>query len=143
MRLVTWRSALLLSTALPVGAHAQQAPAPAGAATPAVVATPDTDDIVVTGARLQAVREIEAKRQIAVISDSISADEIGTLPDFGLGEALQRVPGISTIQNNGRGEAQFLSIRGLSADYNLVQIDGVTLPANEIGRRNVSLDIIP
>ncbi len=143
MRLVTWRSALLLSTALPVGAQAQQAPAPAGKVTPAVATSSDTDDIVVTGARLQAVREIEAKRQISVISDSISADEIGTLPDFGLGEALQRVPGVSTIQNNGRGEAQFLSIRGLNADYNLVQIDGVTLPANEIGRRNVSLDIIP
>ena len=143
MRLVNWRSALLLSTALPVGAQAQQAPAPAGKVTPAVATSSDTDDIVVTGARLQAVREIEAKRQISVISDSISADEIGTLPDFGLGEALQRVPGVSTIQNNGRGEAQFLSIRGLNADYNLVQIDGVTLPANEIGRRNVSLDIIP
>lgn len=142
MRLVTWRSALLLSTALPVGAQAQQAPTPAGEAS-AVAATPDADEIVVTGARLQAVREIEAKRQISVISDSISADEIGTLPDFGLGEALQRVPGVSTIQNNGRGEAQFLSIRGLNADYNLVQIDGMTLPANEIGRRNVSLDIIP
>ena len=142
MRLVTWRSALLLSTALPVGVQAQQAPTPAGEAS-AVAATPDADEIVVTGARLQAVREIEAKRQISVISDSISADEIGTLPDFGLGEALQRVPGVSTIQNNGRGEAQFLSIRGLNADYNLVQIDGMTLPANEIGRRNVSLDIIP
>ncbi|MET0373053.1 MAG: TonB-dependent receptor, partial [Rhizorhabdus sp.] len=122
----------------PCAVQAQQA-APAGSIGPA----DGTEDIVVTGARLQAVREIEAKRQIAVISDSISADEIGTLPDFGLGEALQRVPGVSTIQNNGRGEAQFLSIRGLNADYNLVQIDGMTLPANEIGRRNVSLDIIP
>ncbi|MBV2149875.1 TonB-dependent receptor [Sphingobium sp. AS12] len=101
------------------------------------------DDIVVTGARLQAEREVDAKRQISVISDSISSDEVGTLPDFGLGEALDRVPGVSTIQNNGRGESQFLSIRGLNADYNLVEIDGVPLPANELGRRNVSLDVIP
>ncbi|MCU6455553.1 TonB-dependent receptor [Sphingomonas sp. A2-49] len=100
-------------------------------------------DIVVTGARLQAIKDIAAKRSIGVISDSISSDEIGTLPDFGLGEALTRVPGISTVQNNGRGEAQFLSIRGLNADYNLVEIDGVPLPANEISRRNVSLDVIP
>ncbi|GAA0673186.1 outer membrane receptor protein involved in Fe transport [Sphingomonas insulae] len=109
------RGVLLLSTAWPGAVQAQQA-APAGSTGPA----DGTEDIVVTGARLQAVREIEAKRQIAVISDSISADEIGTLPDFGLGEALQRVPGVSTVQNNGRGEAQFLSIRGLNADYNLV-----------------------
>lgn len=118
---------------------------PAPPAAPAAPAAQESDgaDILVTGARLQAVREIEAKRTIGVISDSISADEIGTLPDFGLGEALTRVPGVSTVQNNARGEAQFLSIRGLNADYNLVEIDGVPLPANEVGRRNVSLDVIP
>jgi TonB-dependent receptor len=141
MTFVTWRSALLLSTALPAATQAQQAPvAPAPAATPD---PQDAPEIVVTGARLQAIKDIAAKRSIAVISDSISSDEIGTLPDFGLGEALTRVPGISTVQNNGRGEAQFLSIRGLNADYNLVEIDGVPLPANEISRRNVSLDVIP
>ncbi|HET9511977.1 MAG TPA: TonB-dependent receptor [Sphingomonas sp.] len=131
------RIALLVSTAIAVPAFAQTAPS-----APAPV-EPAESEIVVTGARLQAVREIEAKREIPVIADTISSDEIGTLPDFGLGEALTRVPGISTIQNNARGEAQYLSIRGLSADYNLVQIDGVTLPANETGRRTVSLDVIP
>ncbi|HEX7875066.1 MAG TPA: TonB-dependent receptor [Sphingobium sp.] len=131
-----FRCLLLLSASIGSAAVAQQAP-------PHDVDGPDVDAIVVTGARLQAVREIEAKKRIDVISDSIGSDEIGTLPDFGLGEALTRVAGVSTVQNNARGEAQFLSIRGLNADYNLVQIDGVTLPANEIGRRNVSLDIIP
>lgn len=101
------------------------------------------DEIIVTGARLQAVQEVQAKRETVVISDSVSADEVGTLPDFGLGEALDRVPGISTMQNNARGESQFVSIRGLNADYNLVEIDGIVLPANEIGRRNVSLDVMP
>lgn len=141
---VTKRAMLLLSSVLAAPAAAQGTP-PAAPQAPAAP-PPSGDegaDIVVTGARLQAVREIEAKRDIPVISDSISSDEIGTLPDFGLGEALTRVPGVSTIQNNARGEAQFLSIRGLNADYNLVQIDGVSLPANEIGRRNVSLDVIP
>lgn len=150
---IALRSLLLVSSALscvsPLRAMPAQQTPPAPAVEAATAAdadqspTPEASDIVVSGARLQAVREIEAKREIAVISDSSSADEIGTLPDFGLGEALQRVPGVSTIQNNARGEAQFLSIRGLNADYNLVQIDGVTLPANEVGRRNVSLDVIP
>lgn len=130
------RFALLASTLLSTQAFGQ---------TIAAEAAPDDEitEIVVTGPRFQAVQEIEAKRQTEVISDSVSADEIGSLPDFGLGEALERVPGVSTVQNNDRGEAQFLSIRGLNADYNLVQIDGVTLPANELGRRNVSLDVIP
>jgi TonB-dependent receptor len=130
------RSLLLLSSAFAAPIQAQTTTTPSGPGETG-------DEIVVTGARLQAVREIEAKREIPVIADSISSDEIGTLPDFGLGEALTRVPGVSTIQNNARGEAQFLSIRGLNADYNLVQIDGVSLPANEVGRRNVSLDVIP
>lgn len=133
-----FRCLLFLSASISSAAFAQQAPAPA---------QPESADgagsIVVTGARLQALREIETKRLIGVISDTISSDEIGTLPDFGLGEALSRVPGVSTVQNNARGEAQFLSIRGLNADYNLVQIDGVSLPANEITRRTVSLDVIP
>lgn len=134
------RTLLLLSSALAAPAYAQTAkPADATATAPDAAG----GEIVVTGARLQAIKDIAAKRSIDVISDSISSDEIGTLPDFGLGEALTRVPGISTIQNNGRGEAQFLSIRGLNADYNLVEIDGVPLPANEINRRNVSLDVIP
>ncbi len=143
MKFATLRGLLLLSSALPAAAQAQQEIVTPPTPSPAAAGAASEQDIIVTGARLQAVREIEAKRQIEVISDSISADEIGTLPDFGLGEALQRVPGVSTVQNNARGEAQFLSIRGLNADYNLVQIDGVTLPANEVGRRNVSLDVIP
>ena len=97
--IIAMRIALLVSTATAVPALAQTAPS-APAPTDAV-----EGDIVVTGARLQAVREIEAKREIPVIADTISSDEIGTLPDFGLGEALTRVPGISTIQNNARGEA--------------------------------------
>ncbi len=145
---IALRSLLLVSSALscmPLAgtARAQQTPPERVADTVAQPSVAEAEDIVVTGARLQAAREIEAKRTISVISDSISADEIGTLPDFGLGEALARVPGVSTVQNNARGEAQFLSIRGLNADYNLVQIDGVPLPANEVGRRNVSLDVIP
>ncbi|WP_428153554.1 TonB-dependent receptor [Brevundimonas sp.] len=115
-------------------------------ATPAFAQTTEpsqVDEIVVTGAWLQARNEIATKREATIILDSISADEIGSLPDFGLGEALERVPGVSTVQNNDRGEAQFLSIRGLNADYNLVEVDGVALPANELNRRNVSLDVIP
>lgn len=100
MPLITWRSLLLLSTVPSAHAHAQQAavsvPQFASAASGASV----SEDIVVTGARLQAVREIEAQQQISVISDSISADEIGKLPDFGLGEALQPMLGGIDIQGS-------------------------------------------
>jgi TonB-dependent receptor len=78
-----------------------------------------------------------------VISDGISADEIGSVPDFGLGEAIQRVPGVAMTINNGRGEAQFLNLRGLNPDYNSVMVDGIALPSTETTTRNVSLDVLP
>ncbi|TNE38647.1 MAG: hypothetical protein EP321_01100 [Sphingomonadales bacterium] len=95
------------------------------------------------GDSLQAEEEIKEKSNTAAISDSVNGDEVGTLPDFGLGEAFDRVPSVATIQNNDRRKFWFLSLRGLNADYDLVEIDGVAFPANEFGRRNVSLDAIP
>lgn len=113
----------------------QPAPAQTGAA--------ELDTVVVTGEALSLQRAIAEKRDLDVISDGVSADEVGTIPDYGLGEALERVPGVSAELNNGRGEAQFITIRGLNADYNAVTIDGVRLPSTETGKRNISLDILP
>ena len=62
-----FRALLLLSATIPTQALAQ-----AGPPVPSPAAAPVDADIVVTGARLQAKKEIEAKRAIAVISDSDS-----------------------------------------------------------------------
>jgi len=99
--------------------------------------------VVVSGKALSIQKAIADKREKSVISDGISSDEIGSIPDFGLGEALERVPGVSMIPNNGRGEAQFMTLRGLNPDYNTVTLDGVALPGTETTRRTVSLDVIP
>lgn len=101
------------------------------------------DDFVVSGQMLSLRRAIADKRAETVISDAVSADEIGSVPDFGLGEALERLPGVSMITNNGRGEPQFATIRALKSDYNLVMVDGMVLPPTESGTRTVSLDTIP
>jgi TonB-dependent receptor len=100
-------------------------------------------EFVVAGAQLSIRRALADKRGETVVSDAISADEIGSIPDFGLGEALERVPGVAMVINNGRGESQFATLRGLNADYNSVLIDGLQLPSTETNRRNVSLDVIP
>ena len=69
--------------------------------------------------------------------------EIGSIPEFGLGDALRKVPGLVLQINNGRGEDQFLTVRGLNPDYNSVEIDGLSLPSTEETRRQVSLDVLP
>jgi TonB-dependent receptor len=101
------------------------------------------DTFKVTGQLLSLRRAIADKRAEVVISDASSSDEMGSIPDFGLGEALERLPGVSMITNNGRGEPQFATIRALNSDYNAVLVDGMVLPPTESGRRTVSLDTIP
>ncbi|MBB5736459.1 TonB-dependent receptor [Xanthomonas arboricola] len=125
-----WLPGLAVAMALPAAAQTASAPT-------------ELDVIQVSGQDLSIREAIAAKREATVVSDGVAADDIGSIPDFGLGEALQRVPGVSMVMNNGRGEAQFMSLRGLNPDYNTVLIDGVALPATETSRRVQSLDVIP
>ena len=122
------RLALLatVSTAgLSAGALAQSAPADAsGASSPAgEVATDDTAatqtgatdttgaDIVVTGIRASQQRAIAIKRDAASVVDSISAEDIGKLPDVTIADSLQRVPGVQIRRAAGEGGA--INVRGL------------------------------
>ena len=53
------------------------------------------------------------------------------------------MPGVSLQINNGRGEDQFLTIRGLNPDYDTTTVDGMALASTEETTRWVSLDVIP
>src|SRR5580692_5056911 len=113
-------------------AQADDAPAPTGLET-----------VTVTGEAYALEKSLENKQNSSVVSDGISADDIGTIPEFGLGDALRKVPGLALQINNGRGEDQFLTVRGLNPDYNSIEIDGLALPSTEETRRQVSLDVLP
>jgi TonB-dependent receptor len=103
----------------------------------------DPEVVTVTGEKYSLVRSIDDKLNANIISDGISADEIGAIPEFGLGDALRKVPGVSLQINNGRGEDQFLTIRGLNPDYDTTTVDGMALASTEETTRWVSLDVIP
>lgn len=85
-------------------------------------------DIVVTGAREAQRSAIRQKAKSLVISDSVTQDDIGRLPDTTVVEAARRIPGVSinllTDNTRGRSEVQRAVIRGFDAKYNLVTIDG-------------------
>ena len=132
-------SAAVLAACLTLSGPARAADADAAA--PA--ASDAVGEVVVTGQTLATQKAIATKKQADVVSDSIASSEIGQLPEFGLGEALQRIPGVSFVINNGRGEAQFETIRGLNPDYNSVTLDGMVLPSTEETRRQVSFDVLP
>ncbi len=91
-------------------------------------------------------RAINLQRSSDQIKNIISADSMGRLPDSSAGEALARIPSIS-IQSD-RGEAEFISVRGLSPKYNNIAINGdraasATDPTESRQTRTLSLDAVP
>jgi len=72
----------------------------------------DGSDIVISGLR-QSLASAEAiKRNAEQLVDSVTAQDIGRLPDTNLAEALQRISGIQITRN--RGEGNGIAIRGLT-----------------------------
>jgi iron complex outermembrane receptor protein len=98
----------LLTIAAPQAATAQAAPPPADTKT-------DTADIVVTGYRASLRNAIAVKKISTSIVESLSAEDVGKLPDVSIADALARLPGVSVQTQAGRG--QLLSIRGFSGDF--------------------------
>ena len=82
---------------------------------------------------------IQAKRQSGQVTDLITAEEVGQFGDQNIGEALQRISGVSLTRNNGEGES--VSIRGLSPEFTRVELDGrsmmVTADQSEPGRASL------
>ncbi|GGO65313.1 TonB-dependent receptor [Bowmanella pacifica] len=95
----------------------------------------------VTGTRLQNQRAASLKSEAEQILDGITADEIGSLPDFSVSEALSRIAGISTEDRN--GDAEFVVIRGMRSDFNYLSIDGAIVPSTRNNGRATQLSIIP
>ena len=74
------------------------------------------------------------------ISNIVSAARIKELPDVNAAESIGRLPGIAINRSN--GEASTVVIRGLSAKYNAITVNGVALPATGGDDRSVDLSLI-
>lgn len=80
------------------------------------------DVIVVSGYRAALAESIATKREMDVIVESISAEDIGKLPDNSIAEAIARLPGLTAQRIDGR--AQVISIRGLAPDFSTTLLNG-------------------
>jgi iron complex outermembrane receptor protein len=80
------------------------------------------DDIVVTGIRAAQGASIETKRSSDVISDVITAEDIGKFPDKNVAESLQRVPGV--VINREFGEGERVSLRGTAPNLTKTLLNG-------------------
>lgn len=107
---------------------AEEQPAPAvenDAATPAPTDKEKADDqqtIVVTGFRASLQSAVGTKKRQEQIVESVSAEDIGKLPDSSIGESIARLPGIASQRTNGR--ANVISIRGFGPDFSQTLLNG-------------------
>ena len=108
------RTALGLSLALVIGqspVFAQETPA-----------EEEGDAIVVTGFRASLESATREKRNADQIVESVSAEDIGKLPDASIAESIARLPGLTSQRLNGR--ANVISIRGLGPDLSTTLLNG-------------------
>ncbi len=122
---------LVASTCLsgPVFAQAQDADATA------------VEAVIVTGQREAQRAAIAVKRETFAVSDVVSADDIGKLPDHNTAAALRRIPGISVMED--QGEPRFPVVRGLRSTYNRTTVDGTIVASVDESGRTVPMDIVP
>lgn len=109
-------SRFALGTAL-VAAFA--APAFAQDAAPA---EDEEDAIVVSGFRASLENAVNEKKNNDQIVESVSAEDIGKLPDASIGESIARLPGVTSQRLNGRSNN--ISIRGFGPDFSQTLLNG-------------------
>jgi TonB-dependent receptor len=101
-------------------AHAQTTPADTSADTKADAKQPEK--VIVTGYRYSIEKSLDQKRNANAIVDVVTAEDIGKFPDKNVADALQRVPGV--IIDRSGGEGKNVSVRGLSSELTLTQLNG-------------------
>lgn len=82
----------------------------------------DADTIVVTGFRRSLESAVATKRNQEQIVESVTAEDIGKLPDNSIGESIARLPGIASQRTNGR--ANVIAIRGFGPDFSQTLLNG-------------------
>lgn len=78
--------------------------------------------IVVTGFRAALETAVAKKKSSELIVESVSAEDIGKLPDASIGESIARLPGLTSQRLSGR--ANSISIRGFSQDFSTTLLNG-------------------
>jgi iron complex outermembrane receptor protein len=82
----------------------------------------DDTQIVVTGYRAALAGATATKKRQDQIVEAVNAEDIGKLPDNGIGESIARLPGISAQRSQGR--ANIISIRGFGPDFSVTTLNG-------------------
>ncbi|HEY2340731.1 MAG TPA: TonB-dependent receptor plug domain-containing protein, partial [Steroidobacteraceae bacterium] len=125
----------VIANAAEATAAPDAATAPAGAAAPAATAAApatsagatgtkkdELQEVVVYGMTANLEKSLDIKRTAPVVLDSINSVELGRFPDADVADSLAHLPGV-TLERTTGGEGIRISIRGLSAGYNIVTLE--------------------
>ena len=104
----------------------------------------DMDETMITGhANKETDRSARGlEKNAPMIQNILSANTIQLLPDVTVGNALQRVSGV-TIQRSSSGEGRYAIIRGMDQRYNTTLVNGIKIPSPDNQYRFVPMDIFP
>ncbi|WJY19974.1 TonB-dependent receptor [Alteriqipengyuania flavescens] len=86
------------------------------------VADEDANIIIVEGFQAALESAVGEKRNSDQIVESVTAEDIGKLPDNSIGESIARLPGITSQRTNGR--ANVIAIRGFGPDFSQTLLNG-------------------
>ena len=85
-------------------------------------------EIVVTGLRASIQASLDRKKRSDIVSEVVTAQDIGKFPDKNVADSLGRLTGVNVVTGTasagGFGENQQVSIRGTDPSLNLTLLDG-------------------
>jgi iron complex outermembrane receptor protein len=107
-----------------------------GPAAPAPVRSGTTNEqIVVTGIRASIQASLNAKRSNEMVSEVVTAQDIGKFPDKNVADSLGRLTGVNVVTGSaaagGFGENSSVSIRGTDPTLNLTLLDGHSIATGD------------
>lgn len=79
-------------------------------------------DVVVTGFRASLQNAVVEKKSREQVIESVSAEDIGKLPDASIAESIARLPGVTSQRISGRSNQ--ISIRGFAPDFSTTLLNG-------------------
>ncbi|EWH08247.1 3-dehydroquinate synthase [Catenovulum agarivorans DS-2] len=90
------------------------------------------ETIEITGFKGSLARSLNNKRLGDSVSDSIFSEDIGKSADQDIGEALQRITGVSIQRGGGAGEGDSttVTVRGAGPNLNNISLNGIILTSS-------------
>jgi iron complex outermembrane recepter protein len=118
-----------------------RAPAAQAADTATAEGDEQLTEIVVSGLIESLDKSLEIKEHSEVVLDSINAIELGRFPDNDVADSLRHITGVSITRTTG-GDGQYVGVRGLGQQYNIVTLNNRIVATDDDGRA-LAFDLFP